>query len=62
MEQTVTVGKNTDKSVWDFAGDKAVSQTKYRNGNKIAFIELHAEPHIIHLYFDGKEVFIGEEQ
>ena len=62
MEQTVTVGKNTDKSVWDFAGDKAVSQTKYRNGNKIAFIELHTEPHIIHLYFDGKEVFVGEEQ
>ena len=62
MEQTVTAGKNTDKSVWDFAGDKAVSQTKYRNGNKIAFIELHTEPHIIHLYFDGKEVFVGEEQ
>ena len=62
IEQTIIAGKNTDKSVWDFAGDKAVSQTKYRNGNKIAFIELHTEPHIIHLYFDGKEVFIGEEQ
>ena len=62
IEQTIIAGKNTDKSVWDFAGDKAVSQTKYRNGKKIAFIELHSEPHIIHLYFDGKEVFVGEEQ
>ncbi len=61
-EQTVTEGKNTDKSVWDIVKDKAVSQTKYRNGKKTAFIELHTEPHIVHLYVDDKEVFVGEEQ
>ena len=61
-EQTVTAGKNTDKSVWDIVKDKAVSQTKYRNGKKTAFIELHTEPHIVHLYVDDKEVFVGEEQ
>lgn len=62
IEQTVTAGKNIDKSAWDFAGDKAISQTKYRNGKKTAFIELHTEPHIIHLYVDDKEVFMGEVQ
>lgn len=62
IEQTVTAGKNTDKSAWDFTGDKAISQTKYRNGKKTAFIELHTEPHIIHLYVDDKEVFMGEAQ
>lgn len=62
IEQTITAGKNTDKSVWEFAGDKAVAQTKYRNGKKIAFIELHSTPHIVHLYVDDKEVYVGEEQ
>ena len=62
IEQTVTIGKTADKSVWEFAGDKAISQTKYRNGTKTAFIELHNDPHIVHLYVDDKEVFVGEEQ
>ena len=62
IEQTITAGKNTDKSVWGVVKDKAVSQTKYRNGKKTAFIELHTEPHIVHLYIDDKEVFVGEEQ
>ena len=56
------MGKNTDRSVWEFAGDKAVTQTKYRNGKKTAFIELHSTPHIVHLYVDDKEVYVGEEQ
>lgn len=62
IEQTITAGKNTDRSVWEFAGDKAVSQTKYRNGKKTAFIELHTTPHIVHLYVDDKEVYVGEGQ
>ena len=62
IEQTITTVKNIDKSVWEFAGDKAVTQTKYRNGKKIAFIELHNTPHIVHLYVDDKEVYVGEEQ
>lgn len=62
IEQTITAGKNTDKSVWGVVKDKAVSLTKYRNGKKTAFIELHTEPHIVHLYIDDKEVFVGEEQ
>lgn len=62
IEQTITAGKNTDRSVWEFAGDKAVSQTKYRNGKKNAFIELHTTPHIVHLYVDDKEVYVGEGQ
>lgn len=62
IEQTITVGKNTDRSVWEFAGDKAVTQTKYRNGKKTAFIELHSTPHIVHLYVDDKEVYVGEKQ
>lgn len=61
-ERTITKGKNSERSVWEFAGDKAVSETKYRNGTKIAFIELHSTPHIVHLYADGKEVYVGEEQ
>ena len=62
IEQTITALKNTDRSVWEFVGDKAVTQTKYRNGKKIAFIELHRTPHIVHLYVDDKEVYVGEEQ
>ena len=62
LEQTITEGKNTDRSVWEFADDKAVTQTKYRNGKKTAFIELHDTPHIVHLYVDDKEVYVGEEQ
>ena len=62
IEQTITAGKNTDRSVWEFVGDKAVTQTKYRNGKKTAFIELHSTPHIVHLYVDDKEVYVGEEQ
>ena len=62
IEQTITALKNTDRSVWEFVGDKAVTQTKYRNGKKIAFIELHSTPHIVHLYVDDKEVYVGEEQ
>ena len=62
VEQTITAGKNIDRSVWEFVGDKAVSQTKYRNGKKNAFIELHNTPHIVHLYVDDKEVYVGEEQ
>lgn len=62
IEQTITAGKNTDRSVWEFAGDKAVAQTKYRNGKKTSFIELTNTPHIIHLYVDDKEVYVGEEQ
>lgn len=62
IEQTITMGKNTDRSVWEFAGDKAVTQTKYRNGKKTAFIELHNTPHIVHLYVDEREVYVGEEQ
>ena len=61
IEQTVTAGKNIDRSVWEFAGGTAVSQTKYRNGKKTAFIELNTTPHIVHLYMDGKEVYVGEE-
>ena len=61
IEQTVTAGKNIDRSVWEFAGGTAVSQTKYRNGKKTAFIELDTTPHIVHLYMDGKEVYVGEE-
>lgn len=60
--QLVTAGKNTDKSVWDFVGDKAVSQTKYRNGKKTAFIELHSATRIVHLYVDDKEVLVTEEK
>ncbi|MEL3905784.1 MAG: hypothetical protein P1P65_01955 [Treponema sp.] len=62
IEQQVTAGKNTDRFVWDFAGGKAVSQTKYRNGKKTAFIELHSTPRIVHLYADDKEVLVMEEQ
>lgn len=62
LEQTITEGKNTDRSVWEFVDDKAVAQTKYRNGKKTAFIELHDTPHIVHLYVDDKEVYVGEEQ
>jgi len=62
IEQTITAGKNTDRSVWEFVGDKAVTQTKYRNGKKTAFIELHSTPHIVHLYVNDKEVYVGEEQ
>ena len=62
IEQTITAGKNIDRSVWEFVGDKAVTQTKYRNGKKTAFIELHSTPHIVHLYVDDKEVYVGEEQ
>lgn len=61
-ERTITKGKDREQSVWEFAGDKPVSETKYRNGEKIAFIELHSTPHIVHLYVDGKEVYVGEEQ
>jgi len=61
IEQTITAGKNIDKSVWEFDGDKAISQTKYRNGKKTALIELDNTPHIIHLYIDDKEVYVGEE-
>ena len=61
IEQTTTAGKNTDKSVWEFAKDKAVAQTTYRNGKKTSFIELHHTPHILHLYVDDKEVYVGEE-
>lgn len=62
IEQTITAGKNIDRSVWEFVGDKAITQTKYRNGKKTAFIELHNTPHIVHLYIDDKEVYVGEEQ
>lgn len=61
IEQTITAGKNIDKLVWEFDGDKAISQTKYRNGKKTALIELDNTPHIIHLYIDDKEVYVGEE-
>lgn len=61
IEQTITMGKNVDKQVWEFAGDTAVTQTKFRNGKKTAFIELHSDPHIVHLYVDEKEVFVGEQ-
>ncbi|QSH92813.1 hypothetical protein C5N99_09445 [Treponema medium] len=61
IEQTITTGKNTDRSVWEFVKDKALSQTKYRNGKKTAFIELDSTPHIVHLYVDDKEVYVGEE-
>ena len=61
IEQTITAGKNIDKSIWEFDGDKAISQTKYRNGKKTALIELDNTPHIIHLYIDDKEVYVGEE-
>ena len=61
IEQTTTAGKNTDKLVWEFAKDKAVAQTTYRNGKKTSFIELHHTPHILHLYVDDKEVYVGEE-
>ena len=62
IEQTITAGKNSDRSVWEFAGDKAVTQTKYRDGKKTAFIELGSTPHSVHLYGDDKEVYVGEEQ
>lgn len=61
IKRTVTAGENVDESIWDVAGDKTVSQTKYRNGKKISFIELHTEPHIVHLYVDDKEVFVEAE-
>ena len=62
IEQTITAGKNIDRSVWEFVDDKAITQTKYRNGKKTAFIELHSTPHIVHLYVNDKEVYVGEEQ
>ena len=62
IEQTVTAGKNIERSVWEFSEGTAVSQTKYRNGKKTAFIELDTTPHIVHLYMDDKEVYVGEEQ
>ena len=62
IEQTITAGKNIDRSVWEFVDDKAITQTKYRNGKKNAFIELHSTPHIVHLYVNDKEVYVGEEQ
>lgn len=61
IEQTVTAGKNIERSVWEFSEGTAVSQTKYRNGKKNAFIELDTTPHIVHLYMDDKEVYVGEE-
>ena len=62
IEQTITAGKNIERSVWEFSEGTAVSQTKYRNGKKNAFIELDTTPHIVHLYMDDKEVYVGEEQ
>ena len=61
IEQTVTAGKNIERSVWEFSEGTAVSQTKYRNGKKNAFIELDTTPHIVHLYMDDKEVYVGAE-
>ena len=61
IEQTVTAGKNIERSVWEFSKGTAVSQTKYRNGKKTAFIELDTTPHIVHLYMDDKEVYVGAE-
>ena len=61
IEQTVTAGKNIERSVWEFSEGTAVSQTKYRNGKKTAFIELDTTPHIVHLYMDDKEVYVGAE-
>ena len=61
IEQTITAGKNIERSVWEFSEGTAVSQTKYRNGKKTAFIELDTTPHIVHLYMDDKEVYVGAE-
>lgn len=61
-ERTVTKGKKIDRSVWEFTGTTATSETKYRNGKKIAFVELTRDPPIIHLYVDGKEVYVGEKR
>lgn len=61
-ERTITKGKTIDRSVWEFTDGKAITETKYRNGKKNAFIELHTTPHIVHLYVDGREVYVGEQQ
>lgn len=61
IEETVFDGKHSEKSVWQFAHNKAVSQTKYRNGEKRAFIELHDAKRIVHLYVNGTEVLVTEE-
>ncbi|MGP1576057.1 MAG: hypothetical protein ACTTH7_00960 [Treponema sp.] len=61
VQQIVFNGQHHDKTVWEYTKDKAVSQTKYRNDEKTAFIELLDEKRIIHVFVDGKEVFVTEE-
>ncbi len=62
VEQIHTRDGNTEKSVWDFVRGKAVSQTKYRNDEKTAFIELHSGKRIVHIYKNDVEVFVTEER
>jgi len=42
--------------------DKKLSQTDYKNGNKISFIEYKIGKRIIHLFEYGKEVGVLEEE
>ena len=61
IEQRVFDGLHHDKTVWVYANNKAVSQTKYRDNEKIVFIELQDDKRIVHIFVDGKEVFVTEE-
>ncbi|MGP1455123.1 MAG: hypothetical protein ACTTJ7_05090 [Treponema sp.] len=62
IAQTTTEGEITERSEWRFIHDTAVSQTKYYNGKKTAFIELHNNKRIVHIYKDDKEVLVTEEE
>ncbi|MGP1594443.1 MAG: hypothetical protein ACTTH8_04265 [Treponema sp.] len=61
IEQRVFDGQHHDKTVWVYTNNTAVSQTKYRDNEKIVFIELQDDKRIVHIFVDGKEVFVTEE-
>ncbi len=60
--QVHTEGAVIEKTVWKFLKGTAVSQLKYRNGEKTAFIELKKGKRIVHIYKNDKEVFVTEEK
>ncbi len=61
IKQMYTKDGTVKKSVWSFAHDKVISETKYCNGEKTAFIEMHNGKRIVHLYKNDREVFVTEE-
>lgn len=62
ITQTTTEGDVTERSEWHFIRNTAISQTKYYNGKKTAFIDLRNDKRIVHIYKDDKEVLITEEE